>query len=64
MTTAHIGKPISRVDGRAKVTGTAQYAAEYNPPDLAFGWVITSAVARGKITRIDAEEALALPGVV
>ena len=63
MTTAHIGKPISRVDGRAKVTGTAQYAAEHNAPDLAFGWVINSAVARGKITRIDAEQALALPGV-
>ena len=32
MTTAHIGKPISRVDGRAKVTGEAKYAAEYTRP--------------------------------
>jgi xanthine dehydrogenase YagR molybdenum-binding subunit len=64
MTTAHIGKPISRVDGRAKVTGGAKYAAEYNVPDLAYGWVISSAVARGKVTRIDADEALALPGVL
>src|SRR5207248_2639466 len=64
MTTAHIGKPISRVDGRAKVTGGAKYAAEYNVPNLAYGWVISSAAARGKITAIDAAEALALPGVL
>ena len=32
MSTAHIGKPISRVDGRAKVTGEAKYAAEYHVP--------------------------------
>jgi xanthine dehydrogenase YagR molybdenum-binding subunit len=64
VTTAHIGKPTSRVDGRAKVTGQAKYAAEYNVPDLAYGVVISSAVARGKITRIDAAEALALPGVL
>ena len=25
-TTAHIGKPISRVDGRAKVTGQTRFA--------------------------------------
>ena len=30
-------QPISRVDGRAKVTGAAKYAAEYNVPDLAYG---------------------------
>ena len=29
MSTAHIGQPINRVDGRAKVTGSAKYAAEY-----------------------------------
>src|SRR5947209_20483113 len=64
MMTAHIGKPTSRVDGRAKVTGEAKYAAEYNVPDLAYGYVVSGAVARGKITRIDAADALELPGVV
>ena len=64
MTTAHIGKPISRVDGRAKVTGEAKYAAEYHVPDLAYGWVVSSAIARGKIIAIDAAEALELPGVL
>src|SRR4051812_46429628 len=64
MATAYIGKPTSRVDGRAKVTGAAKYAAEYNVPNLAHGWVVSSAVARGRIARIEAAGALALPGVL
>ncbi|HWF83366.1 MAG TPA: xanthine dehydrogenase family protein molybdopterin-binding subunit, partial [Vicinamibacterales bacterium] len=64
MTTTYIGQPISRVDGRAKVTGEAEYAAEYHVPALAYGYVVASAVAKGKIRRIDAADALALPGVV
>jgi xanthine dehydrogenase YagR molybdenum-binding subunit len=64
MTTAHLGKPARRVDGRAKVTGAAKYAAEYNVPDLAHGCVVSSAVARGKIVRIDLAEALRVPGVL
>ena len=36
MTTTYIGTPTSRVDGRAKVTGAAQYAAEFAAPDLAY----------------------------
>jgi xanthine dehydrogenase YagR molybdenum-binding subunit len=64
MTTAHIGKPTSRVDGSAKVTGAAQYAAEYPVPDLVHGFVVSGTVARGRITRIDPSAALALPGVL
>ncbi len=62
--TKHIGKPVSRVDGRAKVTGEAKYAAEYNVPDLAYGYVVSATIAKGKITGINAEAALALPGVI
>jgi xanthine dehydrogenase YagR molybdenum-binding subunit len=65
MATEHIGKPIPRVDGRVKVTGLATYAAEYDAvADLAHGSVVSSAVARGRIARIDAGAALALPGVL
>jgi xanthine dehydrogenase YagR molybdenum-binding subunit len=64
MPTTHIGQPISRVDGRAKVTGAARYAAEYNVPDLAHGWVVSSAVARGRIASIDASAARAVAGVL
>ena len=64
MTTNYIGQPISRVDGRAKVTGAAKYAAEYNVPNLAYGFVVSSAIARGRIKKIDAGEALRLEGVL
>ncbi len=62
--TAYIGKRVSRVDGRAKVTGEARYAAEHNTPNLAYGVVVSSGAARGKITKIDATAALSLPGVL
>ena len=67
---AYIGTPTSRVDGRAKVTGAAKYAAEFNAPGLAFGAglahgsVVTSTIAKGRIVRIDASAALRAPGVI
>src|SRR5262249_2273300 len=63
MTTNYIGQPISRVDGRAKVTGQAKYAGEYNVPNLLYGFVVSSTIAKGRIARIDADEALRLEGV-
>jgi xanthine dehydrogenase YagR molybdenum-binding subunit len=64
MKTGYIGEPTSRVDGRAKVTGAARYAAEYNVPNLAYGYVVSSAIARGRIAQIDASAALRLAGVL
>src|SRR5262245_48948197 len=64
MTTNYIGQPLSRVDGRAKVTGQARYAGEYNVPNLAYGVVVSSTIARGRITKIDTSEALAVNGVM
>ncbi|NNM72379.1 xanthine dehydrogenase family protein molybdopterin-binding subunit [Enterovirga aerilata] len=61
---AYVGRPTSRVDGPAKVTGAARYAAEYFAPDLAYGVVVSSAIARGRITAIDTAAALAVPGVI
>ncbi|WP_114395335.1 xanthine dehydrogenase family protein molybdopterin-binding subunit [Oleisolibacter albus] len=59
-----IGRPVNRVDGRLKVTGAARYAAEHTAPDLAHGYIVSSAIAKGRITRIDTSAALALPGVL
>src|SRR3954447_789392 len=59
-----LGKPTSRVDGRAKVTGAAKYAGEYNVPDLAHGFVISSAIAKGRIKEIHTADALSVPGVL
>jgi xanthine dehydrogenase YagR molybdenum-binding subunit len=60
----HAGAPRDRVDGPAKVTGAARYAADHPAPGLLQGWVVNSAIARGRITRIDTAAALAAPGVV
>jgi xanthine dehydrogenase YagR molybdenum-binding subunit len=62
--TSYLGVPTSRVDGRVKVTGTAKYAAEFNIPDLAHGYVVSSTIAKGRIKRVDASAALAVDGVL
>lgn len=62
--TNYLGKPTSRVDGQAKVTGAAKYAAERIVPGLAYGFVVGSAIARGRIRSIHTVEALAVPGVL
>ena len=59
-----LGKPTSRVDGRAKVTGAAKYAAEHNVAALAHGFVVGATIAKGRIRRIDAADALAVEGVL
>jgi xanthine dehydrogenase YagR molybdenum-binding subunit len=58
------GMAVSRVDGRAKVTGAAKYAAEHGAPGLAYGVVVSSTVAKGRIKTIDTVDAEAVPGVV
>src|SRR6201747_2738462 len=60
----YIGTATPRVDGRAKVTGEAKYAAEFNTSGLAYGSVIESAIAKGRIARIDTSEALRVEGVL
>src|ERR687895_2378519 len=60
----YIGKEMSRVDGVAKVTGRAKYAAEFRAPNLAYGFIVLGAVAKGRIREIDTREAERTPGVV
>ena len=62
--TSYLGKPTSRIDGRAKVTGLAKYAAEYNVSGLAHGCVVSSAIAKGRIKRIHTADALSVDGVL
>ena len=59
-----VGKPISRPEGPAKVSGAAKYAAEFGVTgSLWYGYVVSSPIAKGKITKIHADEVLAIPGV-
>ncbi|WP_288429473.1 xanthine dehydrogenase family protein molybdopterin-binding subunit [uncultured Spirosoma sp.] len=59
-----IGRSMSRVDGRLKVTGGAKYAAEYELPELVYGVLVTSTIARGRIRSFDTRAAEKLPGVL
>ena len=45
-----IGDPLTRVDGRLKVTGGAKYAVEYNLPNMAYGVLVTSTIAKGPVS--------------
>jgi xanthine dehydrogenase YagR molybdenum-binding subunit len=64
MSSAVIGQPVSRVDGRQKVTGSATYAAEFEVPNLTHAAVVRSTVASGRIASIDSAAAERAPGVV
>src|SRR3954451_5365159 len=59
-----VGTPMSRVDGRLKVTGGARYAAEFQVKDVAYGVLVLSTVASGRITKIDTAAAEKAPGVL
>jgi xanthine dehydrogenase YagR molybdenum-binding subunit len=61
---AIVGQPINRVDGPEKVTGQATYAAEFRLHALAYAALVTSTIAEGRITAIDATRAEAAPGVL
>ncbi|HEX5325097.1 MAG TPA: xanthine dehydrogenase family protein molybdopterin-binding subunit [Acetobacteraceae bacterium] len=61
---AIIGQPVSRVDGPAKVTGQAVYAAEFKLPNMAYAALVDSSIPRGRIVAIDTTEADHAPGVV
>jgi xanthine dehydrogenase YagR molybdenum-binding subunit len=64
MSTTFIGQPVSRVDGRQKVTGRATYAAEFPLPNLAHAAVARSTIARGRISSIDTSGAERSRGVI
>ena len=61
---SYIGTATSRVDGRAKVTGEAKYAGEFNVGGLVHGYVVESTIPKGRIARIDTSGALAIAGVI
>ncbi|MGN9755874.1 xanthine dehydrogenase family protein molybdopterin-binding subunit [Streptomyces sp. SD31] len=61
---AAVGAPLSRVDGRLKVTGQAKYAADHDIDGVVHAVVVDSSVGRGRITGIDTRAANALHGVL
>jgi len=61
-----LGKPTRRIDGALKTTGTAPYAYERHDAvrNPAYGVIVGSAIARGRIVAMDLGAAKAAPGVL
>lgn len=59
-----LGDPLDRVDGPLKVRGAAPYASDITYPDLAHAAFVQSAIATGRIRRIDTSRAASMPGVL
>ena len=61
-----VGHAVDRVDGPLKTTGTAPYAYEQHAavPNAAYGYVIGSSIAKGRIVSIDLNDAKRAPGVI
>lgn len=59
-----VGKPISSLEGKLKVTGADKYSAEYTAEDLLYGYAINSTITKGKIKSVDTTAPKALDGVV
>ena len=61
-----VGQPHERIDGRLKVTGTAPYAYERHDvaANQAYGYVLGSAIAKGRINAMDTAAARRAPGVL
>ncbi len=64
MTASVIGRPLPRVDGRAKVTGGARYAADFNQEGQLYAVIVSATVGLGRVTAIDSGEVEGMPGVV
>jgi xanthine dehydrogenase YagR molybdenum-binding subunit len=59
-----IGLPLSRIDGKAKVTGQATYTAEFQIPDIAYAVMVQSTIPSGRIESIDTSAANTQKGVL
>ncbi|ELY5871241.1 xanthine dehydrogenase family protein molybdopterin-binding subunit [Cronobacter sakazakii] len=61
-----VGQPRDRIDGPLKTSGQATYAYEWHDeaPNAAYGHVVGSAIAKGRIVAMDIQAAQQAPGVL
>ena len=58
-----VGRPAPRIDGLARARGEALYTADIVLPGMLHAAILRSPHAHARLTRIDADGALAAPGV-
>jgi xanthine dehydrogenase YagR molybdenum-binding subunit len=59
-----VGQPLSRADGRLKVTGGAAYTADSPIAELTYAAILHSTIANGRTVSIDTTAAEKAPGVL
>src|SRR5690349_4743677 len=61
-----VGKPVDRIDGPLKTTGTAPYAYERHDvaANPAYGYIVGAGIAKGRIVSMDLAAAKSAPGVI
>lgn len=64
MKESNVGRALDRVDGRLKVLGKAQYAAEIPVANVTYAVIVTSAAGRSHLSAVDASRAEKVPGVL
>ena len=64
MSDSIIGAATPRVDGAAKLTGRARYAADHHPEGMAYAYGVYSRISKGTIVNIDVARAKGMPGVL
>jgi xanthine dehydrogenase YagR molybdenum-binding subunit len=62
--TEAVGAAMTRIEGREKVAGRAQYAFEQHLEGMAYAWIVQATVAKGRVRGVDTEAALAVAGAV
>jgi xanthine dehydrogenase YagR molybdenum-binding subunit len=59
-----VSQSVDRVDGKLKVTGRARYSGDHSLPDLCYGYLLQSSIAKGKIESMDVTAAQNSPGIL
>jgi len=59
-----IGAAVPRIDGPLKVSGNAIYTSDFHFPGMVYAVPVSSTLAKGRITRLDASDAEKMPGVL
>ncbi len=59
-----VGEGFDRIDGLLKVTGAARYSLDYPVANAAYGVLLKSEIAAGKIADVDTAAAEKAPGVL
>jgi xanthine dehydrogenase YagR molybdenum-binding subunit len=62
-TTSPIGRKTPRVDGPLKVSGMAQYAADFHFPGMLYAVPVEATIAHGRVVKLDIAAAEKMPGV-